>query len=156
MQSMCNLVNCILGAGVVGYPYCFRSCGLLLSTLLLLLVMVAARCAHAARVARWGEGGGGLLLLSMLLLLIMVAARCDRAAACMRACHAAAAAAVAAHSCGEVPGGGGGGAALECACTCMYGMYGMYVHVWHASVLVYVDAAAAERGVVGRGEGGGA
>ncbi|PNH09218.1 putative sodium-coupled neutral amino acid transporter 10 [Tetrabaena socialis] len=45
-QSVLNLVNCILGAGVLGYPFCFRSCGLLLGSLLMVVSLVATRFSY--------------------------------------------------------------------------------------------------------------
>ncbi|GFR46782.1 hypothetical protein Agub_g8413, partial [Astrephomene gubernaculifera] len=45
-QSTLNLVNCILGAGVLGYPFCFRSCGLLLGTMLMLVSIAASRFSY--------------------------------------------------------------------------------------------------------------
>ncbi|GIL69642.1 hypothetical protein Vretifemale_561, partial [Volvox reticuliferus] len=45
-QSTINLVNCILGAGVLGYPFCFRSCGLLLGTLIMLVSILASRFSY--------------------------------------------------------------------------------------------------------------
>ena len=45
-QSAINLVNCILGAGVLGYPYCFKACGLVLGTALMLLSLVACRFSY--------------------------------------------------------------------------------------------------------------
>ncbi|KAG2489705.1 hypothetical protein HYH03_011812 [Edaphochlamys debaryana] len=45
-QSTLNLVNCILGAGVLGYPFCFKSCGLLLGTVLMLVSVLASRFSY--------------------------------------------------------------------------------------------------------------
>eukprot|EP00198_Chlamydomonas_reinhardtii_P010547 XP_001699884.1 amino acid transporter [Chlamydomonas reinhardtii] len=45
-QSTLNLVNCILGAGVLGYPFCFRSCGLVLGTLLMAVSIFASRFSY--------------------------------------------------------------------------------------------------------------
>jgi amino acid permease len=42
-QSTLNLVNCVLGAGVLGYPFCFKSCGLVLGTLLMIVSIGASR-----------------------------------------------------------------------------------------------------------------
>jgi len=39
-------VNCILGAGVLGYPFCFKSCGLLLSTVMMVLSLLACRFSY--------------------------------------------------------------------------------------------------------------
>lgn len=45
-QSVLNLVNCILGAGVLGYPYCFKSCGLVLATCIMLVTLIACRISY--------------------------------------------------------------------------------------------------------------
>ncbi|GAX76712.1 hypothetical protein CEUSTIGMA_g4158.t1 [Chlamydomonas eustigma] len=42
-QSILNLINCILGAGVLGYPYCFKSCGYVLATCMMLVSLLACR-----------------------------------------------------------------------------------------------------------------
>ena len=38
-QSMVNLLNAILGTGVLGLPYCFKTCGVLLSTVAILICL---------------------------------------------------------------------------------------------------------------------
>lgn len=38
-QSMVNLLNAILGTGVLGLPYCFKTCGVLLSTMAILICL---------------------------------------------------------------------------------------------------------------------
>ena len=38
-----NMVNFILGAGVLGYPFCYKACGLVLTTLLILICLIAAQ-----------------------------------------------------------------------------------------------------------------
>lgn len=38
-----NMVNFILGAGVLGYPFCYKACGLALTTLLILICLIAAQ-----------------------------------------------------------------------------------------------------------------
>ncbi|KAF5832060.1 transmembrane amino acid transporter protein-domain-containing protein [Dunaliella salina] len=45
-QSVFNLVNCILGAGLLGYPYCFKSSGIVLSTLIMLVCLMACRFSY--------------------------------------------------------------------------------------------------------------
>lgn len=45
-QSILNLVNCLLGAGVLGYPYCFKSCGLLLASAVMVVTLVACRVSY--------------------------------------------------------------------------------------------------------------
>lgn len=45
--STLNMVNCILGAGVLGYPYCFKSCGILLTTLIVVASIVAVRFSYS-------------------------------------------------------------------------------------------------------------
>ncbi len=45
-QSVLNFVNCILGAGVLGYPYCFKSCGLVLATAMMLACLAASRFSY--------------------------------------------------------------------------------------------------------------
>lgn len=46
-SSTLNLLNCILGAGILGYPYCFKSCGVVLGTLLLLVSVAASRFSYS-------------------------------------------------------------------------------------------------------------
>ena len=46
-SSILNLINCILGAGILGYPYCFKSCGIVLGTLLLALSVAASRFSYS-------------------------------------------------------------------------------------------------------------
>ena len=41
-ESVLNLVNSILGAGMLGFPFCFKECGILLAVALLLLVWVVS------------------------------------------------------------------------------------------------------------------
>ena len=41
-QSVFNLVNAVLGAGVLGFPWAFKTCGLVLATLLVLITLVAS------------------------------------------------------------------------------------------------------------------
>lgn len=41
-QSVFNLVNAVLGAGVLGYPWAYKTCGLVLATLLVLITLVAS------------------------------------------------------------------------------------------------------------------
>lgn len=38
-----NMVNFILGAGVLGYPFCYKACGLVLTTMLVLICLIAAQ-----------------------------------------------------------------------------------------------------------------
>lgn len=38
-----NMVNFILGAGVLGYPFCYKACGLILTTILILICLIAAQ-----------------------------------------------------------------------------------------------------------------
>jgi amino acid permease len=38
-QSMVNLLNAILGTGVLGLPYCYKTCGVLLSTVAILICL---------------------------------------------------------------------------------------------------------------------
>ncbi|GFH19163.1 Aa_trans domain-containing protein, partial [Haematococcus lacustris] len=45
-QSVLNLVNCIVGAGVLGYPYCFKSSGYMLATVIMLVCLVACRFSY--------------------------------------------------------------------------------------------------------------
>ncbi|MEW5308849.1 MAG: hypothetical protein WDW38_000779 [Sanguina aurantia] len=45
-QSVLNLVTCILGAGVLGFPYCFKSCGLVLATLIMAASLLATRFSY--------------------------------------------------------------------------------------------------------------
>lgn len=45
-QSVLNMVNCIMGVGVLGYPYCFKSSGTVLATLVMLVTMVATRVSY--------------------------------------------------------------------------------------------------------------
>ncbi len=45
-QSILNLVNCILGAGVLGYPFCFKSCGYLLATCIMLVSLLVCRFSY--------------------------------------------------------------------------------------------------------------
>ena len=42
-QSVLNLINCLLGAGVLGFPYCFKSCGLVLASCIMLVSLLACR-----------------------------------------------------------------------------------------------------------------
>jgi amino acid permease len=41
-----NLVNCILGASVLGYPYCFKSSGVLLASLIMVASVAACRFSY--------------------------------------------------------------------------------------------------------------
>ncbi|KAL4527497.1 hypothetical protein Ndes2526A_g08720 [Nannochloris sp. 'desiccata'] len=41
-QASMQLLNAVMGAAIVGYPFCFKSCGLLLATLLVLVTVLAA------------------------------------------------------------------------------------------------------------------
>jgi sodium-coupled neutral amino acid transporter 10 len=41
-----NLVNCILGAGVLGYPFCFKSTGFALATVVMLISLLACRFSY--------------------------------------------------------------------------------------------------------------
>jgi len=45
-QSILNLINCILGAGVLGYPFCFRSCGSVLASCIMLVSLAACRFSY--------------------------------------------------------------------------------------------------------------
>lgn len=45
-QSTLNLVTCVLGAGALGYPFCFKECGLLLATIIMLATLVATRISY--------------------------------------------------------------------------------------------------------------
>ena len=40
------MVNCIMGVGVLGYPYCFKSSGALLGTLAMLITAIATRASY--------------------------------------------------------------------------------------------------------------
>lgn len=42
-EACFNMVNFILGAGVLGYPFCYKACGLVLTTVLVLVCLVAAQ-----------------------------------------------------------------------------------------------------------------
>eukprot|EP00955_Chlamydomonas_euryale_P038789 351203-Chlamydomonas_euryale.AAC.2 len=42
-QSTFNLMSSILGASVLGYPYCFATCGTLLATAMMLVSLAACR-----------------------------------------------------------------------------------------------------------------
>ncbi len=42
-EACFNMVNFILGAGVLGYPFCYKACGLVLTTLLILVCLIAAQ-----------------------------------------------------------------------------------------------------------------
>jgi sodium-coupled neutral amino acid transporter 10 len=41
-QSLWQLVSTVMGAGVLGFPFCYRACGLALATLLVVVTLVAA------------------------------------------------------------------------------------------------------------------
>ncbi len=43
VQSTANLINCLLGAGLVALPFCYMSSGVVLATLLMLVSHVACR-----------------------------------------------------------------------------------------------------------------
>lgn len=45
-QSTLNLVTCVLGAGALGYPFCFKECGLLLATIIMVVTLVATRISY--------------------------------------------------------------------------------------------------------------
>ncbi|WIA41982.1 hypothetical protein OEZ86_009284 [Tetradesmus obliquus] len=45
-QSTVNLVTCVLGAGALGYPFCFKECGLVLATLIMFVTLVATRISY--------------------------------------------------------------------------------------------------------------
>lgn len=45
-QSTLNLVTCVLGAGALGYPFCFKECGLLLATIIMFITLVATRISY--------------------------------------------------------------------------------------------------------------
>lgn len=45
-SSVLNLVNCILGAGILGFAYCFKSCGIVLGVLVLVGCMLACRMSY--------------------------------------------------------------------------------------------------------------
>lgn len=45
-QSTLNLVTCVLGAGALGYPFCFKECGLLLATIIMFATLVATRISY--------------------------------------------------------------------------------------------------------------
>uniref|UniRef100_A0A7S0RDG9 Amino acid transporter transmembrane domain-containing protein n=1 Tax=Chlamydomonas leiostraca TaxID=1034604 RepID=A0A7S0RDG9_9CHLO len=47
VQSTANLVNCILGAGLVALPFCYLSCGLVLATVLMVVCGLACRFSYA-------------------------------------------------------------------------------------------------------------
>lgn len=61
------MVNCIMGVGVLGYPYCFKSSGTLLATVLMLAVMLVTRasyqlllhCAHLSGRRTYQQVGRG-------------------------------------------------------------------------------------------------
>lgn len=38
-----NMVNFILGAGVLGYPFCYKACGLVLTTILIFVCLIASQ-----------------------------------------------------------------------------------------------------------------
>jgi hypothetical protein len=67
-QSVLNMVNCIMGVGVLGYPYCFKSSGLVLATAVMLATMLATRasyqlllhCAHLSGRRTYEQVGPGL------------------------------------------------------------------------------------------------
>jgi sodium-coupled neutral amino acid transporter 10 len=40
------MVNCIMGVGVLGYPYCFKSSGTLLATTVMIVTMLATRASY--------------------------------------------------------------------------------------------------------------
>jgi sodium-coupled neutral amino acid transporter 10 len=40
------LVTCVLGAGALGYPFCFKECGLLLATIIMFATLVATRISY--------------------------------------------------------------------------------------------------------------
>ena len=42
-EACFNMVNFILGAGVLGYPFCYKACGLVLTTVLVLVCLIAAQ-----------------------------------------------------------------------------------------------------------------
>ena len=42
-EACFNMVNFILGAGVLGYPFCYKACGLVLTTVLVLICLIAAQ-----------------------------------------------------------------------------------------------------------------
>jgi sodium-coupled neutral amino acid transporter 10 len=46
VQSTINLVTCVLGAGALGYPFCFKECGLLLATVIMFVTLVATRISY--------------------------------------------------------------------------------------------------------------
>jgi hypothetical protein len=46
-QSVVNLINCLLGAGVLGFPYCFKSCGLVLASCIMLVSLLACRFSYS-------------------------------------------------------------------------------------------------------------
>ena len=46
-QSVLNLINCLLGAGVLGFPYCFKSCGLVLASCIMLVSLLACRFSYS-------------------------------------------------------------------------------------------------------------
>jgi sodium-coupled neutral amino acid transporter 10 len=45
-QSTVNLVTCVLGAGALGYPFCFKECGLVLATVIMFVTLVATRISY--------------------------------------------------------------------------------------------------------------
>lgn len=45
-QSTLNFVNCMMGAGILGFPFCFKTCGLLLATAMLLFCFVMSRASY--------------------------------------------------------------------------------------------------------------
>lgn len=45
-HSVFNLVNCILGAGILGYPYCFKNSGFALATCVMIVCMGACRFSY--------------------------------------------------------------------------------------------------------------
>lgn len=45
-HSTLNLVTCVLGAGALGYPFCFKECGLLLATIIMFATLVATRISY--------------------------------------------------------------------------------------------------------------
>eukprot|EP00775_Hariotina_reticulata_P003815 gene3815-4072_t len=45
-QSIINLTTCVLGAGALGYPFCFKECGLALATIIMFVTLVATRVSY--------------------------------------------------------------------------------------------------------------
>lgn len=45
-HSTLNLVTCVLGAGALGYPFCFKECGLLLATIIMFATLIATRISY--------------------------------------------------------------------------------------------------------------